>query len=89
MEIKSKQILLVEDEAIIALLETNWLKNEGYIVYQAVNGEEAVKFYKENIIPIDLIIMDIDLGAGKDGIETAKEILKINDVPYSFPLLTY
>ncbi|MDP4115481.1 MAG: PAS domain S-box protein [Bacteroidota bacterium] len=84
MAIQSKQILLVEDEAIIALLETNWLKNEGYIVYQAVNGEEAVKFYKENIIPIDLIIMDIDLGAGKDGIETAKEILKINDVPIVF-----
>lgn len=79
-----KKILLVEDEEIVALLETNWLTNEGYEVLNASSGEEAVNLIVLNNIPIDLIIMDIDLGGGLDGIETAKEIIKIKDTPVIF-----
>lgn len=79
-----KKILLVEDEEIVALLETNWLINEGYEVLRASGGEEAVKLINRNNIPIDLVIMDIDLGVGPDGIETAKEIIKIKETPVIF-----
>jgi CheY-like chemotaxis protein len=33
---------------------------------------------------IDLILMDIDLGAGMDGADTAREILKTRNVPIVF-----
>jgi PAS domain S-box-containing protein len=79
---KNKTILLVEDEVIIAMMETQQLKKEGYDLIHAINGEEAISIIsKENI---DLILMDIDLGVGIDGTQTAKEILKTNDVPVVF-----
>jgi PAS domain S-box-containing protein len=79
-----KRILLVEDEEVIALLETNWLINEGYEVLRTSSGEEAVKIIICNNLPVDLIIMDIDLGGGMDGIDAAKEIIKIKNTPVVF-----
>ncbi len=79
-----KTILLVEDEAIIAMMETNDLKKEGYTVLQAFNGPEAIEKARANIGKIDLILMDIDLGQGMDGTEAALEILKEQDVPILF-----
>lgn len=79
---KNKTILLVEDEVIIAMMEAQQLRREGYDLIHAINGEEAISIIsKENI---DLILMDIDLGAGIDGTQAAKEILKTNDIPVVF-----
>lgn len=57
---------------------------EGYCVIHSSSGESAKKIICENKEPVDLILMDIDLGAGCDGIETAKEILKYRDIPIIF-----
>ncbi len=79
---KNKTILLVEDEVIIAMMETQQLKKEGYDLIHAINGEEAISIISKE--DVDLILMDIDLGVGIDGTQTAKEILKTNDVPVVF-----
>ncbi len=79
-----KTILLVEDENIIAMVEKKQLENLGYVIHRVSTGEEAVKTIIENSLPIDLILMDIDLGSGIDGTEAAVQILKQKDIPILF-----
>jgi len=76
-------ILLVEDQAIIAMSEAAILKKNGFDVIIANTGEQAIKIAEENSA-INLILMDIDLGKGIDGTEAAQTILKLIDVPVVF-----
>ena len=77
-------ILLVEDEAIIAMEEAMILRSEGYEVVQAYSGEEAVLIAGRRNASIDMILMDIDLGSGIDGTEAARQILEFCDIPIVF-----
>ena len=77
-------ILLVEDDHILAFVEQSALKKYGYSVHHVTNGEEAVHIIENNSHPIDLILMDIDLGDGIDGTQAAEQILKIKDIPVVF-----
>jgi len=77
-----KMILLVEDEAIIAMNEERMLRGEGYGVVLAFNGENAISIADTQ--PIDLILMDIDLGKGMDGTAAAQQILSKHDIPILF-----
>ncbi len=79
-----KSILLVEDEVIIAMLETQQLEEKGYSVHHVTTGEDAVKVILDNALPVNLILMDIDLGSGIDGTQTAEKILKEKDIPIVF-----
>lgn len=76
-------ILLVEDQAIIAMSEAAMLKKNGYDVIISNTGEQAIKIIEENPA-INLILMDIDLGKGIDGTEAAQRILKLIEVPVVF-----
>jgi PAS domain S-box-containing protein len=79
-----KSILLVEDEALIAIGEKIALEGYGYKVITANSGEEATEAV-ENISSIDLVLMDINLGAGKmDGTKAAEIILLKRDLPVVF-----
>jgi len=66
----AKQILLVEDEALIALAEKKQLERFGYSVATAFSGAAALATLNSNP-SIDLVLMDLDLGDGLDGPETA------------------
>jgi PAS domain S-box-containing protein len=78
-----KTILLVEDDAVIALSERRSLEGRGYRVMVAGTGEEAVEAAR-TARDLDLILMDIDLGAGMDGPEAAELILRERDMPVVF-----
>jgi PAS domain S-box-containing protein len=76
-------ILLVEDEALIALDEAAMLEKNGFTVISAYTGEKAVELAKTE--KIDFVLMDIDLGKDKmDGTETAELILQDRDLPIVF-----
>jgi PAS domain S-box-containing protein len=78
-----REILLVEDEALIALAEKISLEKFGYIVITATTGEAAVVIcLNENAI--DLVLMDIDLGKGIDGTIAASIILRERNIPIIF-----
>ncbi|MFO8041783.1 MAG: PAS domain-containing protein [Alkalispirochaeta sp.] len=77
-------ILLVEDEAIIALNTVRILKDAGYSVTHVTAGESAVDAVHHRQADVDLILMDIDLGSGIDGIEAARQILRTHDIPVVF-----
>ena len=80
---KKASVLIVEDEIIIGMDIQNTLEDMGYIVPAiATNGEEAV-LLAESIRP-DLILMDVILAGGMDGIEAASRINSFSDVPIIF-----
>lgn len=83
-ESRPATILLVEDEALIALLETRQLEDEGYRVIHARTGEEAISLAGSVLPAIDLVLMDIDLGPGMDGTQAAQAILGRLEVPVVF-----
>jgi len=78
-----KKILLVEDEALIAMNEAQMLKKHGYEVVTVYNGEKAIETVDSDY-KISLILMDIDLGKGMDGTEAAEEIQTKKDIPVVF-----
>lgn len=73
-------ILIVEDEALVALDLSLGLEKEGFsVVGIADNAEDAIDLFTSN--PVDIILMDIHIIGCKDGVETAMEMLKIRQVP--------
>ena len=79
MSAQSPRILVVEDEAIVAMDIEQTLKNMGYSVAVAHSSQEALE-QAEAARP-DLALMDILLGEGPDGIETAIELRRKYGTP--------
>jgi len=77
---QNKVILVVDDEKPIAdILEFN-LKKEGFTVYCAYDGEEALEKVEE--VKPDLMLLDIMLPK-RDGMEVCREVRK----KYDFPII--
>jgi PAS domain S-box-containing protein len=74
------RILVVEDEAIVAMSIKDRLRDLGYEVAGVVStGEDAVNAAEE-LMP-DLILMDIVLKGRMDGVEAAGEIRRRLEIP--------
>ncbi len=73
-EIYTPKTLHVEDNAEIRSIVKYFLK-KNFDLQFASNGESALKIVHSN--DFDVIIMDINLGEGIDGIETARQIRSI------------
>jgi PAS domain S-box-containing protein len=67
---------------LFSILNKESLLKCGYNVLTAKSAEESIKLTYNN--HFDLILMDIDLGEEIDGIQTAKSILDIRDIPIIF-----
>jgi DNA-binding LytR/AlgR family response regulator len=68
------QILIIEDDPIIAADLEDRLLELGYQVIGPLDtGEAAVTYFNQNPAP-DLVLMDIQLGGALDGIETVRQI---------------
>jgi PAS domain S-box-containing protein len=78
-----KTILLVEDQAVLAMTETKALQSFGYEVVTVSSGEQAVEEAVRDR-RISLVLMDIDLGSGIDGPEAARRILEKRTIPVVF-----
>ena len=74
----SKKILVVDDEkSIVDILKLN-LQNDGYTVYEAYDGEEALA--KATAVEPDLILLDVMLPK-LDGFSVCKKIRETSSVP--------
>ena len=71
-------ILVVDDDKEIVGAIEIYLKNEGYKIYKAYDGEEALNIINNN--EIHLVILDIMMPK-KDGLETLQEIRKDKSLP--------
>jgi CheY-like chemotaxis protein len=80
---KMKNILVVDDESIIALNLEEDIKELGYKTADiAASGEKAIEKARE--LRPDLILMDIAMPGEKDGIDAAVEITAELDIPIIF-----
>lgn len=72
-----KKVLIVEDEAVTAMLYETIFNKHGYSVGEvASSGEDAVAFARQEIP--EVILMDIRLIGSMDGIDAAREIRTFN-----------
>jgi len=78
-----KKIVIVEDDNLIAVSQAMYLKDHGFDTVELSSGEECVALAASDAV-IDLILMDIDLGNGIDGIFAAEKIKELRDVPVVF-----
>ncbi len=75
-----ERILIVDDDQTTASVMQLYLENFGFIVPDvACSGAEAIEKTKK--LKPDLVLMDIRLGKGLDGIETAEVIMQKLQVP--------
>ena len=81
---KSKtKILIAEDEAIFALSMQRALTRTGYDICDLVStGEDALAKVKQE--KPDLVILDVILNGGVNGIQAAKQIRSQSDIPIIF-----
>lgn len=73
-------ILVVEDESIVAMDLSAGLMHSGYnVVGIADNAIDARELYEQN--EVDIVLMDINLIGEKDGIDTVIDLMKIKQRP--------
>ncbi|MFY8148910.1 MAG: response regulator [Prochlorococcaceae cyanobacterium] len=76
-------VLLVEDRALLERVSVRSLNRYGFAVISSSSAEEALATIR-NDTAIDIVLMDIDLGLGMNGLEAARRIRSLSDVPILF-----
>ena len=74
-------VLLVDDEIHIRHVAASILQRCGYKVFECADGETAVKTYQQvsrTGRPFDLVLMDLTLLGGMEGLEASREIWKFD-----------
>ncbi len=77
----AKTILLVEDEVTLLC---GALRQEGYAVLAARCREEALALISGRLNQVDLVVVDLHFGNGKDGAWLAQEVRKRAEIPVVF-----
>ncbi len=73
-----EKILVAEDEKKIRELLTLYLKKEGFVVYEAKNGKEALAIFEQK--SIDAVILDVMMPE-YDGWSVLKRMRKTSNLP--------
>jgi PAS domain S-box-containing protein len=71
-----ESVLVVDDFAEQRDIAASLLTRMGYNVHVVSSGEEAVEYLKEN--KADILVLDMIMAPGIDGLETYQRILEIN-----------
>lgn len=80
---QSIRIMIVEDEPVIAEEIAATIEDLGYTVAaKTMHSKEVIASFQT--ANADLVLMDINLGTGKDGIQLAGEIKAIKNIPVIF-----
>ena len=67
-------VLLVEDDTALRTLAALWLKDDHVCVLEARNSAEALGVARRHS-RIDLLLTDVEMGEGCDGIELASRLV--------------
>lgn len=71
-----ESVLVVDDVAEQREIASRILGKLGYMVSTASSGEKAIEYLKNNAV--DLLILDMIMDPGMDGLETYREVLKLH-----------
>ena len=72
----SETILVVEDERDLRDLVSRVLRNDGYRVFEAVDGQSAFKLWQQYRDQIHMVFTDVIMPGGMNGRELAEKIWK-------------
>lgn len=73
-----KIILLVEDDSLIRRIMSDELEREGFVVYQAADGEAGLEVIESR--PVNVVLLDIMLPK-KDGLTVLRELKGRGKIP--------
>src|SRR5215470_207004 len=74
----SAKILIVDDAQQVRRVLRTALSAEGYTIFEAGTGEEALNLFRTS--PPDAVLLDVNM-PGMSGLETCQEIRRHSDVP--------
>ena len=74
----SAKVLIVDDAQQVRRVLRTALSAEGYTIFEAGTGEEALNLFRTS--PPDVILLDVNM-PGMTGLETCHEIRRHSDVP--------
>ncbi len=72
------RLLLADDHHVFLNLMKKYLEDNGYAVDTASSGEGAIRKVSEREGDYALVILDFAMGGGRDGAETAREMLRLH-----------
>jgi two-component system, OmpR family, response regulator ResD len=75
-----KTVLIVDDEKNIRILLKDFLEKEGFSVFEAQDGRQALEVFNEKSEELDLVLLDVMLPE-LDGWTVCREIRKQSKVP--------
>src|SRR5271165_31803 len=73
----SATVLVVEDEPAVREVTVQILRDLGYRVLEAGNGEEALRVFGDNHAAVDVLLVDVVLSGSIKGHETARRLQDI------------
>ncbi len=73
---RGETVLVVDDMREQREIVSSMLSTLGYGVSAVDSGEKAVAYLKDN--PVDLLLLDMIMDPGMDGLETYKQVIHIN-----------
>jgi two-component system phosphate regulon response regulator OmpR len=78
-QLRREHVLVVDDDPRIRQMLTRYFEGEGYAVSAASGGAEMrARLRQENF---DIILLDLVLPGGEDGLDLAREIRTQSDIP--------
>lgn len=73
---RARTILLAEDDPLVRPFASAVLQQQGYVVLSACDATEALTIYAQYRERIDLLVTDVNLGPGPNGVDLANELRK-------------
>ncbi|TQM84802.1 LuxR family two component transcriptional regulator [Saccharothrix saharensis] len=81
------RVLVVDDHPVVRFGLAGLLARDFEVVAEAATGEDAVRLAATR--DVDVVLMDLQLGAGIDGVEATRRIRALPDPPQVVVLTTY
>jgi CheY-like chemotaxis protein len=70
----AEAVLVVEDDVLVRLVIAAYLRDCGYRVFEAANGDEAIKLLGRDEAGIDVVLTDVEMPGETDGFALAQWI---------------
>ena len=70
----TEAVLVVEDDVLVRLVIAAYLRDCGYRVFEAANGDEAIKLLQRDEAGIGVVLTDVEMPGETDGFALAQWI---------------